>query len=109
MELVYGDWPFTWIAFPKYMLALQDSNPETIVKWKHHWTSVDDLKTFQFLFWAFKPSIDGFKYYRLAISIDGTHLRGLYRGKLLVASTRDANNHLFPLAFAIIHEESLES
>jgi hypothetical protein len=109
MELVYGDWPSTWITFTKYMLALQYSNPRTIVKWKYYWTSVDDLKAFHFLFYTFKPLTVGFKYCRPVISRDGTHLRGLYRGKLLVASTWDTNNHLFPLAFVIVDEESLES
>ena len=43
------------------------------------------------------------------ISIDGTFLYGKYRGKLLIASTWDGHNRLFPLAFAIVVEETDDS
>ncbi|XP_052623600.1 uncharacterized protein LOC111881138 [Lactuca sativa] len=36
-------------------------------------------------FWAFAPSIKGFHYCRPVISIDGTHLYGKYKGKMLIA------------------------
>ncbi|KAI5653637.1 hypothetical protein M9H77_30824 [Catharanthus roseus] len=57
---------------------------------------------------CFSPCIDRFLYCRLVISMDGTHLRGPYKSVLLIASTWDANNHLFPLAFAIVDKESSE-
>ncbi|KAK9991215.1 hypothetical protein SO802_026200 [Lithocarpus litseifolius] len=50
--------------------------------------------------------IDGFKYCKPVISIDGTHLYGKYQGKLLVAMATDANNKVFPLAFAVVDCES---
>ncbi|KAI5667433.1 hypothetical protein M9H77_17286 [Catharanthus roseus] len=46
---------------------------------------------------------------RPVISVDGTHLRGPYKGVLLIASSWDANNHFFLLAFAIVDKESSES
>ncbi|KAI5656502.1 hypothetical protein M9H77_25295 [Catharanthus roseus] len=52
---------------------------------------------------------DGFSYCRPVISVDKTHLRRPYKGVLLIASTWDANNHLFLLAFAIVDKESSES
>ncbi|KAI5661192.1 hypothetical protein M9H77_20515 [Catharanthus roseus] len=58
---------------------------------------------------AIERVFDGFPYCRPVISVDGIHLRGPYKGVLLIASTWDANNHLFPLAFAIIDKESFES
>ncbi|KAI5680678.1 hypothetical protein M9H77_01905 [Catharanthus roseus] len=64
---------------------------------------------FKFLFWCFVPCIDGFQYCRPVISADGTHLRGSYKGVLLITSTWDANNHLFSLSFAIVDKESSES
>ncbi|XP_057247563.1 uncharacterized protein LOC130589930 [Beta vulgaris subsp. vulgaris] len=39
---------------------------------------------------------------------DGTHLYGKYKGKLLIAMGTDANFQLFPLAFAVVEEESTE-
>ena len=57
-------------------------------------------------FWSFYPCIDGFKYCKPVISIDGTHLYGKYQEKLLVAMATDTNNKIFPLAFTIVDYES---
>ena len=43
------------------------------------------------------------------MSIDGTHLYGKYKGKLLIVMECDGNNQLFPLAFAIIEGENTDS
>ena len=43
------------------------------------------------------------------ISIDGTFLYSKYKGKLLIASTWDGDNRLFPLVFAIVEEETDDS
>ncbi|WMV32204.1 hypothetical protein MTR67_025589, partial [Solanum verrucosum] len=58
---------------------------------------------------AFKQSIDGLKSCRPIISIDGTHLYGLYDMKLLIAVGIDANGNIFPLAYALVARESFES
>ncbi|KAI5682358.1 hypothetical protein M9H77_03586 [Catharanthus roseus] len=78
IERVFGSWDTTFSILPKYLQDVQDLNP------------------------------DGFSYCRPVISVDGTHLRGPYKGVLLIASTWDANIHLFPLAFAIVDKESSE-
>ncbi|XP_071704444.1 uncharacterized protein [Rutidosis leptorrhynchoides] len=43
------------------------------------------------------------------ICIHGTHLKGSYKGKLLIAVGKNANNQIIPIAFALIDEESNES
>ena len=58
------------------------------------------------MFWAFAPSIAGFAHCRPIISIDGTHLYGKYKGKLLIAMATNANNEIFPLAFAVVDDET---
>ena len=60
---------------------------------------------FKYVFWAFAPSIVGFAHCRPVISINGTHLYGKYKGKLLIAMATDANNEIFPLAFAVVDDE----
>ena len=40
------------------------------------------------------------------ISIDETFLYGKYKGTLLIASTGDGDNRLFPLAFTIVEKET---
>ena len=61
---------------------------------------------FKYVFWDFAPSIVRFAYCRPVINIDGTHLYGKYKGKLLIAMAIDANNEIFPLAFAIVDDET---
>ena len=66
---------------------------------------IPDTTIFKYVFWAFAP-ITGFAHCRPVISIDGTHLYGKYRGKLLIAMTTNANNEIFPLAFAVVDDET---
>ncbi|KAI5666565.1 hypothetical protein M9H77_16418 [Catharanthus roseus] len=102
-------WDTTFNILLKYIQAVQDINPGTVYEFLHHRTSSSPNDVFKFVFWCFSPCIDGFPYCWPVISMDGTHLRGPYKGVLLIASTWDANNHLFPLAFAIVDNESSES
>ena len=69
-------------------------------------TGEDDIIFLHYVFWSFGPCIDGFKYCKPVISIDGTHLYGKYQEKLLVAMATDANNKVFPLVFAVVDCES---
>ena len=43
------------------------------------------------------------------ISIDGIHLYGKYRGVLMIAMAINANQNVFPLAFAVVDKESRPS
>ena len=45
-------------------------------------------------------------YCRPVISVDGTFLTNKYRGTLLIAVVMDGNNHIFPIAFAIVDSEN---
>lgn len=91
------------------MQALSESNVGTVVHWCTESTLDPSVLVFKRVFWAFKPSIDGFKHCRPLITIDGTHLYGKYRGTLLIAMATDANFQLFPLAFAIVEGETGEA
>ncbi|XP_074318347.1 serine/threonine-protein phosphatase 7 long form homolog [Silene latifolia] len=61
-----------------------------------------NVQTFKRVFWAFKPCIDGLEHCRPILSIDGTHLYGKFKGTILTAMSIDANNQIFPVAFAIV-------
>ncbi|XP_010462932.1 PREDICTED: uncharacterized protein LOC104743564 [Camelina sativa] len=43
---------------------------------------------------------------RRVIVVDGTFLKGKYKGTLLVASAQDGDFHLYPIAFAIVDSEN---
>ena len=61
------------------------------------------------VFWTFRPCVERFKHCRPIIQIDSTFLYGKYKGKLLITTLTDANGHIFPLAFAVVEEESQDS
>ncbi|KAL0915143.1 hypothetical protein M5K25_015542 [Dendrobium thyrsiflorum] len=86
------------------MEAIVAAMPGTVYK-----IQSSSTQRFQRLFWAFGPSINGWKYCRPILSLDGTFLLGKYRGTLLIAVGLDANNGLFPLAFGIVESECNES
>uniref|UniRef100_A0A2N9EWJ4 SWIM-type domain-containing protein n=1 Tax=Fagus sylvatica TaxID=28930 RepID=A0A2N9EWJ4_FAGSY len=53
-----------------------------------------------------KRKLHGFMHCRPVVSIDATHLYGKYEGKLMIAMATDANNGIYPLAFAVTEKES---
>ncbi|XP_022031224.1 uncharacterized protein LOC110932178 [Helianthus annuus] len=109
IERIYGTWDSNFAELPKYVLRLQSRNPGTVVNWFHHPHSAPGHPTFKYVFWAFGPSISVFRLCQPVISVDGTHLKGPYRSKLLVAVTKNANNYIMPLAYALVDEETVHS
>ncbi|CAH9097342.1 unnamed protein product [Cuscuta epithymum] len=108
IHTVFGDWDKSYKTLPKFVAALEKCN-DMIVVWQFEKLHDQNMGTFQRIFWAFPQSVEGFKYCRPVISIDGTHLYGRYKGKMLIAMAVDGNNQLFPLSFAIVEEESFDS
>ncbi|XP_078156118.1 uncharacterized protein LOC144551892 [Carex rostrata] len=64
------------------------------------------VQQFRRVFWAFGPSIEGWKKCRPVVSVDGTHLYGKYEGCALIATGIDANGGLYPIAFSICDKEN---
>ena len=106
---LFGDFFQSYTELPRLFLAIEQSNPGSIVIWKTLENNMPNTEILQRVFWSFKPSIEGFQHCRPVISIDGTHLYGKYKGKLLIAMGCDGNNQLFPLAFAITEGENTDS
>ncbi|KAL0380947.1 UNVERIFIED_CONTAM: hypothetical protein Sangu_0159000 [Sesamum angustifolium] len=108
-EQVYGTWESSVKKLPRFMAFLQKLNPGTVVEWLNLETDRPGVQMLHYVFWAFRPCIEGFRSCRNVISVDGTHLYTKYKHKLLVAVTLDANQQVLPLAFALVDEESLAS
>ncbi|KAL0425624.1 UNVERIFIED_CONTAM: hypothetical protein Sradi_1097200 [Sesamum radiatum] len=108
-EQVYGTWESSVKKLPRFMAFLQKLNPGTVVEWLNLDTDRPGVQMLHYVFWAFRPCIEGFRSCRNVISVDGTHLYTKYKHKLLVAVTLDANQQVLPLAFALVDEESLAS
>ncbi|KAL0336458.1 UNVERIFIED_CONTAM: hypothetical protein Sradi_4857700 [Sesamum radiatum] len=94
----------------KWKVLCKHSTEGTIVEWKHKGFQASTGKyVMGYVFWAFKPCIDGFQFCRNVISVDGTHLYTKYKYKLLIAAAMDGNQQVLPLAFAVVDEETYPS
>ncbi|XP_020270620.1 uncharacterized protein LOC109845760 [Asparagus officinalis] len=108
MTKIFGDWEKSYATLPQYLYAIKRSNPGS--EYKLITKEVNPgVHKFTSVFWVFGPSIEGFKFCRPILSIDGTHLYGKYKGVLLVATGVDADGGLFPLAFAVVEVENSEN
>lgn len=111
---VFGDWEKSYHMLPRWLGALQMYMEGTVVEiqtnhFVHH-NRVDPSKQMLHrLFWTFKPCVDGFPFCKPIIQVDGTHLYGKYRHKLLIATTQDGDRHPLPLAFAIVEGETKDA
>ena len=54
-------------------------------------------------------AIKGLKFCRPIISLDGCFLKAGYKGQLLVAIARDANDNMFSIAYAVVEAELKDS
>ena len=87
-----------------YCYMLEKVNPRTVTR-----IEVDGERRFKYLFLAFGAAIRGFQYMRKVIDIDGTFLKGPYKGVLLVATTQDGNNKCYPIAWGIVDSENKDA
>ncbi|CAO2841539.1 unnamed protein product [Amaranthus hypochondriacus] len=112
---IYGTWEGSYSVLPHFLKALQHSNPGLVVDWffkEDNEMGVyrrPNIRTFQRVFWAFKPCIEGFNHCKPLIAIDGTHLYGKYRHTLLTAIAQDGNKGIFPLAFGLVEKECIDA
>ncbi|KAL9660322.1 hypothetical protein QQ045_025135 [Rhodiola kirilowii] len=106
---LFGKWDESFNRLPHLMQALQDcSNNNNCVKWDVT-TLENETVQVNRIFWSFAECILAFKHCRPIISVDGTHMYGKYNAKLLVAIGLAANNHILPLAFALVESENNSS
>ncbi|XP_020266055.1 uncharacterized protein LOC109841501 [Asparagus officinalis] len=108
MIKIFGDWDKSYEILPHYLEALKRENPGTVYEVSSDPVDGGDRR-FTGVFWAFGSCIEGFRYCRPLLSIDGTHLYSKYKGVLLVATGVDADGGLFPLAFAVVDIENTEN
>jgi len=74
--------------------AAQHTNLETIFQLSGPLVNVNDEDgTYRYImeccFWAFRPYIEGFKYFKSIVQVDGTFLRDRYQATLLTIIAQD--------------------
>ncbi|XP_027915953.1 uncharacterized protein LOC114175380 [Vigna unguiculata] len=110
----YGDWDQSYNEVPRWLQASQQTNPRTIFQLSCPPVNVDaedgtSTYIMECCFWAFGPCIEGFKYCKPVVQVDGTFLTGRYHATLLTAIAQDGNRNIFPLAFAIVEGKGILS
>ncbi|KAK8683730.1 hypothetical protein V6N13_039781 [Hibiscus sabdariffa] len=108
LEMLHGNVKEQYGKLYDYLAELRSSNPGT--------TTILQLNetVFERLYICMQAMKDGFKAgCRPIICLDGCHLKGYYGGYygglLLAAVGMDANDSLYPLAFAVVEVESESS
>ncbi|CAI9298216.1 unnamed protein product [Lactuca saligna] len=70
----------------------------------------DSTTLFSKFYVCFKAVRDGWlEGCRPVIGLDGCFLKGIVRGEVISAVGRDANNHIYPLAWAVVCVENKET
>ncbi|XP_017426258.1 uncharacterized protein LOC108334835 [Vigna angularis] len=90
-----------------YAHELLARNPGSTIKVKVE--SYDGKPIFKRFYACLKACKDSFVSCRPIIGLDGAFLKGRHHGELLTAMARDANNQMFPLAYAIVEVENKET
>nr|GEX39013.1 calcium/proton exchanger [Tanacetum cinerariifolium] len=93
----------------EYRQAILDSNPGTTCRLED-----EETESGNYYFRRFYVFLKGVKEGWLAgcrkvIGMDCCFLKHTYRGELLVAMGRDVNNHMYPIAWAVVKVESNEN
>lgn len=103
-RLIDGDDEGQMAGLYNYRLELLRSHPGSTVKFKC------DAGVFQAMYVCLAPLKEGFLAgCRNVISVDGCFLKGLYGGQLLTAVGVDANDSMYPIAWATVSRETKET
>ncbi|XP_024014440.1 uncharacterized protein LOC112088402 [Eutrema salsugineum] len=101
-DLIRGTPEDSYQNLSKWMFKVHEKNPGSKV-----YLEMDpNGNKFKYSFVAFGQSIRGFELMRRVIAVDGTFLKGKFKGTLLGASAQDGDYSLYPLAFGIVDSEN---
>ena len=104
LQLVRGKVDDSYQQLPMYLHMLTVANPGTMTS-----LVTTNNNKFKNLYIAYANSITGWQHCRPVIVVDGTFMKSLYGGTLFTASTMDACNNIFPLAFGVGDSENDEA
>ncbi|KAL0217999.1 hypothetical protein RCL1_008847 [Eukaryota sp. TZLM3-RCL] len=82
---------------------LKERNPGSVTE------VIAEEQCFDRAFIALGACISGFVFCRRLIFFDGTHIKTKHKGTLLIATSIDAEGKIFPLAFAAVRSESIDT
>ncbi|OMO59015.1 Transposase, MuDR, plant [Corchorus capsularis] len=92
-----------------YANELKRTNPGSTVILKSKKGTVNSPPVFERMFICLDGFRKGFKNCRNFLGMDGCFLKSLTKGELLCAVDRDANNQMYPVAWALVEVECTDS
>ncbi|XP_022897690.1 uncharacterized protein LOC111411386 [Olea europaea var. sylvestris] len=105
LHMLHGTPEDSFQKLSSYCHVLGENNPGMVTH-----IELDSHDRFHYFFLAFGASIRGYmQYLRPVVCVDGSHLKGPYKGTLLLATAQDANKQIYPLAWGIMDFETNRS
>ncbi|KAH6831603.1 hypothetical protein C2S53_010578 [Perilla frutescens var. hirtella] len=105
IEMIYGDYDKSYAQLPAFLHMVQLRNPGTLYEFL-----TTSENQFQYMFLALGPCIRAFQDgSRPVVMIDGTHLKGRNKGILFVATTKDGNEQILPIAIGLDQHQSIKN
>ncbi|KAM7487979.1 hypothetical protein LguiB_025463 [Lonicera macranthoides] len=101
-EELQGSYKEAYSQLPLFCEKIMETNPGSLATF----TTKED-SSFHRLFISFHASISGFQQgCRPLLFLDSTPLNSKYQGMLLAATAADGDDDVFPVAFAVVDEET---
>ncbi|KAK1402912.1 hypothetical protein POM88_002517 [Heracleum sosnowskyi] len=101
LELMRGNATKSYHELFYYLYMLHSSNPGSTVI-----TKQDEDECFRYVFVALYASMKRWIHCIPLVIVDGTFLKLVHGGTLLVAATQDAGGRIFPMAFCVVDSEN---
>ncbi|XP_023736423.2 uncharacterized protein LOC111884348 [Lactuca sativa] len=112
LNQVRGDYAGQYITLRDYVQELRTRNPGTTVKIEveSEPNPSPETRTFKRIYICLGPLKKGFLAgKRDYLGLDGTFMKGPYLGMILTAVGLDGNNCTYPLAYAVVEAENINS
>lgn len=108
-QIIEGTYKEQYALLWDYGAELKRSNPGSTVEFETERGAEGQL-LFKRMYVCFKGCKDGFLAgCRPLIGLDGCHIKGHHTGQLLTAIGVDANNGMYPIAYAVVESEGKSS
>ncbi|KAK8540850.1 hypothetical protein V6N13_038593 [Hibiscus sabdariffa] len=110
LEQIRGRLGYEFSRLYDYVGALRDADPSCSFELKVERPTPFEIPKFRRLYVCFSTLKEAFRTYsRPVLSLDGCFLKGDFKGELLSVVGRDANNQIFPIAWAVVEVENRET
>ncbi|XP_027767947.1 uncharacterized protein LOC107001499 [Solanum pennellii] len=105
-----GDFREEFSRLYDYAEQIKTTNPETTVSIRTSKNTISGKEVFMSIYICLGSLKSGCKEgCRRIIGLDGAFLKGLCKGKLLTCIFKDENNHMYPIAWAVVDKETKET